>query len=132
MSVNKVILIGNLGVDPELKVTNSQMSVSNLRVATHEKFTNAQGEKVESTEWHTIVVFGKLADNCAKYLSKGSKIFVEGKLKTRKWTDKDGHEKYSTEVVANTIEFLDSVQNRTATPQPQPQPQGQGQGPTNW
>ena len=106
MSINKVMLIGNLGATPELKTTSAKQSVSNLRIATGERFTNSQGEKVERTEWHTVVVFGKLAENCTSYLTKGSKVYVEGKLKTRKWTDSSGIEKYSTEVIANTVEFL--------------------------
>ena len=100
-SVNKVILIGNLGKDPEVRRTTSGDPVVNLSVATSESWRDkASGERKEKTEWHRVVIFNKnLADVAEKYLRKGSKVYVEGQLQTRKWTDKDGAEKYSTEVV---------------------------------
>ena len=100
-SVNKVILVGNLGKDPEVRRMTSGEPVVNLSVATSESWRDkASGERKEKTEWHRVVIFNKnLADVAEKYLRKGSKVYVEGQLQTRKWTDKDGQEKYSTEVV---------------------------------
>jgi len=102
-SVNKVILIGNLGADPETRAVNDTM-VANFRIATTDSWTK-DGEKKEKTEWHSIVVWGKLAELCGKYLSKGKSVYVEGKLQTREW-EKDGVKRYSTEVVATAITFL--------------------------
>ena len=107
MSVNKVILVGNLGRDPELRKTqNTQMSVCNLNIATSEKRKDQSGQWVEQTEWHRVVAFGSTAENCSKYLKKGKQIYVEGRITTRKWTDTEGKERYTTEVIANTIQFL--------------------------
>ena len=100
-SVNKVILVGNLGKDPEIRRTQDGRPIANLSVATSESWRDkASGEKKEKTEWHRVVIFNKnLADVAEKYLKKGAKVYIEGQLQTRKWTDKDGAEKYSTEVV---------------------------------
>ena len=99
-SVNKVILIGNLGRDPEVRTLQNGGKVANLSLATSESWRDkASGERKEKTEWHRVVIFGNLADIAEKYLKKGSKVYVSGSLQTRKWTDKDGAEKYSTEVV---------------------------------
>lgn len=99
-SVNKVILIGNCGKDPEIRTMQDGKKVANLSIATSDSWKDkATGEKKEKTEWHRIVIFGGLADIVEKYVKKGSKIYVSGSLQTRKWTDKDGVEKYSTEVV---------------------------------
>src|SRR6185437_5749613 len=100
-SVNKVILIGNLGADPEIRRTQDGRPIANLRLATSESWRDkASGERKEKTEWHRVVIFNKnLAEVAEKYLRKGSKVYVEGSLQTRKWTDKDGQEKYSTEIV---------------------------------
>lgn len=99
-SVNKVILVGNLGRDPEVRTLQNGGKVANLSVATAESWKDkATGEKKEKTEWHRVVIFGALADIAEKYLQKGSKVYVSGSLQTRKWSDKDGSEKYSTEVV---------------------------------
>lgn len=106
MSVNKVILLGNLGADPELRYTQSQMPVCTLRVATGERRKNASGEWVEQTEWHSVVAWGKTAENCAQYLQKGRQVFVEGRLQTRKWQDQQGQDRYRTEVVASTVQFI--------------------------
>ena len=109
--INKVILVGNLGVKPELKSTNSGMSVSSMRLATSDrKKDSATGEWVDVTEWHTVTVFGTQADNCCKYLDKGRQIYVEGRLQTRKWQDKEGRDRWSTEVIASNggIKFLGS------------------------
>jgi len=99
-SINKVILVGNLGRDPEARKLPGGDSVCNIQLATSESWTDkGTGERKEKTEWHRVVIFGKLADIAEKYLRKGSKIYIEGQLQTRKWTDKAGQEKYSTEVV---------------------------------
>ncbi len=106
MSVNKVILIGRLGQNPEVRHTPSGQSVANFTLATNESWTDKQGQKQERTEWHRVVVWGKLADLCGQYLSKGRQCFIEGKLQTRQWQDKDGQTKYTTEVLASTVQFL--------------------------
>ena len=105
-SVNKVILIGNLGAKPELKVLPSGQALCELRLATNDVYTDKAGVKQEKVEWHRIVVWGKQAENCAKYLDKGRSIYVEGRLQTRSWDDKDGNKKYMTEVVAERVQFL--------------------------
>jgi single-strand DNA-binding protein len=104
--VNKVILVGNLGKDPQTRSTPNGQEVATLTVATSEKYKDKSGELQERTEWHTVVVWGKQAESCGKYLSKGRQVYVEGRLATRKWTDKEGAERYSTEVVAETVKFL--------------------------
>lgn len=110
-SVNKVILVGNLGRDPEIKYMPSGDAIANIAVATTDKWKDkATGEQKEATEWHRISFFGKLAEIVGQYLTKGSQVYVEGKLKTRKYTDKDGIEKYSTEIVADTMQMLGSRQ----------------------
>jgi single-strand DNA-binding protein len=113
-SVNKVILVGNLGRDPEIRYSQSGVKIVNMRLATSENWKDKQtGERREKTEWHTVVIFDeRLADVAEKYLHKGSKIYIEGQLQTRKWTGNDGQERYSTEVVLNrfrgTLTMLDS------------------------
>src|SRR3954466_3474678 len=104
--VNKVILIGNLGKDPEVRFTPSGQAVANFTIATNDSWTDKQGQKQERTEWHRIVVWGKLAELCGEYLSKGRQCFVEGRLQTREWTDKEGKKNYTTEVVATQVTFL--------------------------
>ncbi|MGZ3699271.1 MAG: single-stranded DNA-binding protein [Bdellovibrionota bacterium] len=106
MSVNKVILVGRLGQNPEVKYTPSGAAVANFSVATNESWTDKAGAKQERTEWHRIVVWGKLAELCSQYLSKGRQCYVEGRLQTRQWQDKDGQTKYTTEVNAQTVQFL--------------------------
>ncbi|MDZ4787084.1 MAG: single-stranded DNA-binding protein [bacterium] len=106
MAVNKVILIGNLGADPEIRYTGNQTAVCTLRIATGEKRKDATGNWVEHTEWHSVVTFGKTAENCSQYLAKGRQVFIEGRLQTRKWQDKEGKDRYSTEIVANIVQFL--------------------------
>jgi single-strand DNA-binding protein len=107
--VNKVILIGNLGADPETKSMPSGTSVANLRIATSESFKDKQtNEWQERTEWHTVAMFGRLAEIAGEYLRKGSKVYIEGRLRTRKWQDKQGNDRYSTEIVANEMQMLDS------------------------
>lgn len=104
--VNKVILVGNLGKDPQTRSTPNGQEVATLTVATSEKFKGKDGDLQERTEWHTVVVWGRQAESCGKYLTKGRQVYVEGRLATRKWTDKEGAERYSTEVVAETVKFL--------------------------
>lgn len=105
--VNKVILVGNLGRDPELRFTpNGGQPVANFTLATSESFNNKSGEREERTEWHRIVVWGKTAEHCANYLAKGRQVYIEGKLQTREWEDKDGQKRRTTEVVAHTVQFL--------------------------
>lgn len=105
-SVNKVILLGNLGADPELKALPSGQAVCELRLATSFDFKDNNGQKQERTEWHKVVVWGKTAENCGKYLKKGRQVYIEGRLQTRSWDDKDGNKRYSTEVVADNVVFL--------------------------
>ena len=114
MSINKVILIGRLGQDPELKYTPAGQAVSTFSLATSENWTDKGGQRQERTEWHRIVVWGKTAENCNKYLAKGRQIFVEGRLQTRSW-DKDGQKHYTTEIVANTVQFLGSRADNPGT-----------------
>lgn len=107
MSVNKVILLGRLGADPETKYLPSGDAVTNLRVATSETWKDkGSGEKKEATEWHRVVLFGKLAENAAQYLTKGSQVYLEGKIKTRKWQDQAGNDKYSTEIHCHEMKFV--------------------------
>ena len=105
--VNKAILIGNLGADPELRYTPSGAAVANFSIATGETWTDANGEKQEHTEWHNIVAWRKLAEICGEYLKKGSKVYIEGRLQTRSWEGQDGVKRYSTEVVARDMQMLD-------------------------
>ncbi len=104
--VNKVILIGNLGADPEVRFTPGGHAVANFRIATSDTWTDKNGQKQERTEWHRIVVWGKPAENCGEYLKKGRQVYVEGRLQTREWTDKENRKNYTTEVVAHTVTFL--------------------------
>src|ERR1041384_205599 len=104
--VNKVILVGNLGKDPEVRYTPGGQAVANFTIATNEAWTDKQGQKQERTEWHRIVVWGKTAENCGEYLSKGRQVYVEGRLQTREWTNKEGAKQYTTEIVANQVLFL--------------------------
>jgi len=106
MSVNKVILLGRLGQDPELKYTPGGAPVCNFSLATSEAWTDKQGQKQEKTEWHRVVVWGKLAELCNQYLAKGRQAFVEGRLQTRSWDDKDGNKRYTTEINAATVQFI--------------------------
>ena len=107
-SVNKVILIGNLGRDPETRYTTGGDAVTNLRIATTDTWKDKAGEKQEKTEWHTVVLFGRQAEIAGEYLKKGRPVYIEGRLQTRKWTDKEGVEKYSTEVVGDRMQLLGS------------------------
>ncbi|MFH0781029.1 MAG: single-stranded DNA-binding protein [Pseudomonadota bacterium] len=104
--VNKVILIGNLGADPELRYTPSGMAVATLRVATSRTWKDKDGQKQDETEWHRVIVWDKSAEFCGNYLSKGSKVYLEGRLQTRKWKDQAGVDRYTTEIVAATVQNL--------------------------
>ncbi len=105
--VNKVIIVGSLGADPEVKQLASGNAVANISVATNESWKDKNsGENIEKTEWHRIVVFGKLAEICGQYLRKGSQVYFEGKLQTRKWQDQSGQDRYSTEIMANEMQML--------------------------
>ncbi len=106
MSVNKVILLGRLGQDPELKYTPGGSAVCNFSLATTESWTDKSGQKQEKTEWHRVVVWGKLAELCNQYLAKGRQAFLEGRLQTRSWDDKDGNKRYTTEILASTVQFI--------------------------
>lgn len=106
-SVNKVILVGNLGADPETRYLPSGDAVTNFRIATSERYKDKQtGETKELTEWHRIGTFGRNAENCGQYLRKGSSVYIEGRIRTRKWQDQSGQDKYSTEIVADVVKFL--------------------------
>ena len=105
-SINKVMLIGNLGKDPEIRYMPSGDAIANLTLATTENWKDKAGEKQEKTEWHRISMFGRLAEIAGEYLKKGSSIYIEGKLQTRKWQDKEGNDRYTTEIVANEMKML--------------------------
>ncbi len=126
--VNKVILVGRLGNDPEVHYTNSGKAVAKLSIATSENWADKEGQRQERTEWHRIVVWGKLGELCGEYLKKGRQVFIEGRLQTRSWEDKEGQKKYTTEIVAQNIQFLggrsesghmnDAVEASPETPPP--------------
>ena len=105
-SVNKVLIIGNAGKDPETKYTESGTAVCTLTLATKHSWKEKDGQRQEKTEWHRVVFWGKLAEIVDKYVKKGSQVYVEGRIETRKWTDKNGHEKYTTEIVADQMQML--------------------------
>ena len=134
--INKVILIGNLGQDPELRYTGSGTAVCNMRLATNESYKDSNGELVEKTEWHSIVAWARLAEICGEYLKKGSQVYFEGSLQTRQWEDRDGNNRYTTEVKAREMMMLsgrggsgdgyDSSNEYDQRPQQRQQPQGGG------
>ena len=116
-SVNKVIIVGNLGRDPEVRFTPNGDSITNVTIATTDTWKDkATGEKKEATEWHRVVFFGKLAEIAGQYLKKGRQVYVEGALRTRKWTDKEGQERYTTEIVANEMKMLGSREGMSDAP----------------
>lgn len=104
--INKVILVGRLGADPETKTVGPGQTVTRFSLATSESWTDKMGQKQERTEWHRVVVWGKLAEICGKYLQKGRQVYVEGRLQTRQWDDASGQKRYTTEIIANTVQFL--------------------------
>lgn len=114
--LNKVMIIGRLGADPELRYTQSGQPICSLRIATDESYTDKDGNRVERTEWHSVVAFGKTADHCNQYLSKGSLVYVEGKLATRKWQDQKGQDRYTTEIRADRVQFLEKRENGPQKP----------------
>ncbi len=118
-SVNKVILVGRLGRDPEVRITTGGLQVCNLVLATSSFVQGDAGEKEEVTEWHRIVAFGRLAEICSRYLSKGRLVYVEGRLQTRKWEDRNGSTRYTTEVVMTNMQILDSRRDEEIKPEPQ-------------
>jgi len=119
--VNKVILVGNLGKDPEVKYTASGAAVANITIATSESWNDKQtGEKQEKTEWHRVVFFRRLAEIAGEYLRKGSQVYIEGKLQTRKWQDQSGQDRYTTEIVANEMQMLGSRGGDGGGARPQP------------
>lgn len=105
-SINKVILIGNLGADPEVRYTAAGKAVATFRIATSEQWVGKDGEKGERTEWHRIVAWGRLGEICGEYLHKGKPVYIEGKIQTRAWEDRDGNKRYTTEIVAQTMQML--------------------------
>lgn len=113
--INKVILVGRLGTDPEVKTVGQGSTVTRLSVATSEQWTDKNGQKQERTEWHRIVVWGKLAEICGKHLSKGRQVYVEGRLQTRNWEDQQGQKRYATEIVASTVQFLGAAGESRST-----------------
>ena len=134
--INKVILIGNLGADPEVRQTQGGNAVTNLSLATTDQWRDKQtGENQEKTEWHRVVAFQRLAEIMGEYLRKGSKVYIEGRLQTRKWQDQNGQDRYTTEVVANDMQMLDSRSGGSApmdsgyAPRPQSRPSQSNQAP---
>jgi len=121
LGVNKAIIVGTLGKDPEVRKTPNGNTVASFSVATNEKFNDKQGQKQEKTEWHNIVVWGKVAELCGQYLAKGKSVYLEGKITTRSWDDQQGQKKYMTEIIASSVQFLSSGG--------QPQQQGYQQAP---
>ena len=110
--VNKVILIGRLGADPEVRYTGSGIPVANFRIATSVNFTNKNGEKTDRTEWHRIVAFGRLGEICGEYLAKGKQVYIEGRLQTREWEDRDGVKRRTTEIVATAMQMLGAASDQ--------------------
>ena len=119
-SVNKVMLIGNLGGDPEKRVTGTGQVVTNFNMATTDRWTDKSGQKQERTEWHRVVVWGPQADSCAQYLNKGRQVYVEGSLRTRQWQDRDGNTRYTTEVIAQRVQFLGGPRGERTTEESTP------------
>ena len=114
MGINKVILLGNLGKDPEVRYTPQQMAICRFSLATGERKKDQGGQWIDHTEWHNVVTFGKTAENCAKFLKKGRQAFVEGRIRTNKWQDKEGKDRYTTEILADTIQFVGGARGEGA------------------
>lgn len=123
-SLNRVTLIGNLGKDPEVRYSTGGDAVCNFSIATTEKWKDKAGEKQEKTEWHNIVLWGRLAEIAGEFLKKGSPVYIEGRLQTRKWTDKEGHDKYSTEVVGTMLQLLGAKPEGSGANRPASKPAG--------
>jgi len=118
MSVNKVILVGHVGADPEVRYIESNTPVCNIRIATSEVYKNKNGEKVTSTEWHTVVLWRGLAEVAEKYVRKGSQLYIEGKIRTRSWDDKEGNKRYATEIIADVMQLLGKRDDSSTTTLP--------------
>jgi len=118
--INKVILVGRLGADPEKKQTQTGQTVTRLNLATSESWVNREGERQEKTEWHRIVIWGKLAETCAQHLTKGRQVYIEGRLQTRSWETEKGEKRFSTEVVANQVLFLATGAPKSTDPPKNP------------
>ena len=140
MSVNKVILIGNVGKDPEVRYLNNETPVANFSLATSETYTNRNGEKVTQTEWHNIVLWRGLASVAEKYVKKGTQLYIEGSIRTRSWDDKDGNKRYTTEIVGTNMQMLgrrndgggsDSSESASAMPDNAPSSQSEPFGQDN-
>lgn len=116
MSINKVILVGNVGRDPEIRHLDKGIAVANFSLATTENYTSKNGEKVSTTEWHNIVAWRQLAELSEKYIKKGSQLFIEGRIRTRAWDDKDGNKRYTTEIYADTIQLLGRREGQAEMP----------------
>ena len=116
--LNKVMLIGRLGADPEIKYSQGGSPIANLRIATDESYTDRNGQRQEKTEWHTVIAFQRTAEICQQYLHKGSLVYIEGKLQTRKWQDKQGQERYTTEIQCQRLQMLERRQEGAHTQQP--------------
>jgi len=117
--LNKAILIGNLGADPEVKYTQSGTAIANFNIATTESWTK-DGKKEEKTEWHRIVAFARIGEICGEYLSKGSKVYIEGRIQTRQWDDKDGNKRYTTEIVVREMKMLSTQRESSGHQEEQP------------
>ena len=113
--VNKAILIGRLGADPEVRYTNTGTPVATFNMATSFNFTNKNGERTDKTEWHRIVAFGKLGEICGEYLAKGKQVYIEGRLQTREWEDREGNKRRTTEIVAQSMQMLGSASDQVRT-----------------
>ena len=129
-SVNKVILIGNLGADPETRYLPSGDAVTNIRIATTDSWKDKSGEKQEHTEWHRVAFFGKTAEIAGEYLKKGSPVYIEGRIRTRKWQDKEGQERFSTEIVADRMQLLGGRGGGAETMSREPAGAGAGAAPS--
>ncbi len=125
--INKVLLIGHLGADPEMRYTATGTPVANFRLATNERYKDASGEWQDRTEWHRVVAFGRLAEICGEYLAKGRQVFIEGRLQTRSWEDNQGQTRYTTEIVAREMKMLGQ---REGAPSARPRPAGAQAGPS--
>ncbi|MCS4044552.1 single-strand DNA-binding protein [Salinibacter ruber] len=119
-SINKVILIGHLGDDPELRYTGGGVAVCTMSIATNETYTDEDGNEVEKTEWHDVVTWKRLAEICDEHLDKGSQIYVDGKIQTREWSDRNGNQRYTTEVLARQVQFLDNKETGEEAPSREP------------
>lgn len=121
-SLNKAMIIGRLGQDPDVRYTQSNTAVANLSIATSERYKDKMGEWKEETEWHRVVAWGRLAEICQEYLTKGSQVYIEGPIQTRKWEDKEGQTRYTTEIKALNMTMLDSKSDRSGNGDMGPQP----------